>query len=386
MHVCITKFMTMSLKTLRITALLTFIILAAASCKEEEETTYPVLDGDLEIEGLDLFMDASSKETRTIRLKPKGVVHPEGKEIGYYWKVTPIMSKYDTTRYENGLDKPDNSGKPTDGTFEYTIKDSLGTYTVYCYAFASGYSSTYAVSYTTLVKGGENGSISGSGIYDDTYRVTGTQYYYIIAGSQDWINSNIYEDPEGTPFRNSEAMNDVFGRYYNYNDAVQVCSQLPGGDWRLPTEKDWVQLANWLLKDNADAPEVKEYENIFWDKEKNGTPTIAAQLMADASFNTKKMWTYWPAVGAITNRSGLAFIPTGYANLGVTPAVKSGVSYPDASFEGVYDYSVFWTADEVEGESDMAYYRYIFGSQPHFMISKGNKETFGASVRCVRDR
>lgn len=383
MHDCITKFKTMSLKTLKTAALLTLIILAAGSCKKDEETTYPSLEGEISIEGLELFMDASSKESRTLRLKPGGAVHPEGKEVGYYWKVSPLMEKYDTTRYENGLGK---DGKPSDGTFEYPIKDTLGTFTVYCYAYASGYSNTYAVSYTTLVKGGENGSITGSGIYDDTYKVTGTSYRYIIAGNQDWINSNISEDTAGTPFRNADAMAEVFGRYYNYEDAVQVCSQLPGGNWRLPTEQDWINLANWLLKDNADAPEVKEYEDIFWDKEKNGTPTIASQLMADASFNTMKMWTYWPAVGSISNRSGLAFIPTGYANLGVTPAVKSGTGYPDASFEGVYDYSVFWTADEVEGESDMAYYRYIVGSQPHFMISKGNKESFGASVRCVRDR
>lgn len=382
MHVCITKFKTMSLKTLRTTALLTLTILAAASCKEEEETTLPSLGGNISIEGLELFMDASSSGTRTLKLTPKGAEHPEGKEMGYYWKISPVMTKYDTTRYENGLDK---SGKPSDGSFEYTLKDSLGTYTIYCYAYASGYSGTYAVGYTTLVKSGENGSIRGTGIYDDTHHIPGTDYRYTTVGDMEWINSNLHSDPKGAPFRNSEAMGNVFGRYYNYNDAVEACRQLPEEGWRLPTEKDWLNLAEWLLKGNDNAPVLKEYENIYWDKEKNGTPTIASQLMADGSFNSFKMWEYWPAVGDITNRSGLAFIPTGYANLGVTPAVKSGSRYPQANFEGVYDYAVFWTADEVEGESDMAYYRYIFGTQPHFMISKGNKETFGASVRCVRE-
>lgn len=375
----------MSLKTLKTTALLTLIILAAASCKDEEETTYPSLEGDISIEGLELFMDASSDETRTLKLTPKGAVHPEGKEMGYYWKVSPVMDKYDTTRLENGLGK---DGKPSDGSFEYTIKDSLGTYTIYCYAFASGYSGTYAVGYTTLVKGGPDGSISGSGIYDDACDIPGTPYYYITTDNKDWINSNLHVGTTGAAFKNSEPMADIFGRYYNYEDAVQACSQLPseGNAWRLPTEKDWIDLVKWLIADNDAAPEIKEYEDIFWDKEVNGTPTIASQLMADASFNSYKMWEYWPAVGDISNRSGLAFIPTGYANLGLTPAVRSGSLYPEASFEGVYDYSVFWTADEVEGNSDMAYYRYIVGSQPHFMISKGNKESFGASVRCVRDR
>ena len=144
-------------------------------------------------------------------------------------------------------------------------------------------------------------------------------------------------------------------------------------------------MVEWTLRGNDKAPEVKEYSNIYWDKEVNGTPTIAAQLMVNASFNTEEMWTYWPAVGDINNRSGLAFLPTGYANLGVTPAVKSGSNFPNATFEGLYDYSVFWTADEVKGEEDLAYYRYVYSNMPHFMISKGNKETFGASVRCVRE-
>ena len=123
----------------------------------------------------------------------------------------------------------------------------------------------------------------------------------------------------------------------------------------------------------------------FWDKDVNGTPTLASQLMADAYFNSEQMWTYWPEVGDITNRSGLAMIPTGYASLGITPAVKSAADYPNAKFEGLFDYSVFWTSSEVEGEEGMAYYRYIYGNQPHFMIGKGSKEAFGASVRCVRD-
>ena len=83
MHDCITKFKTMSLKTLKTAALLTLIILAAGSCKKDEETTYPSLGGEISIEGLELFMDASSKESRTLRLKPSGAIHPEGKEVGY---------------------------------------------------------------------------------------------------------------------------------------------------------------------------------------------------------------------------------------------------------------------------------------------------------------
>ena len=377
----------MSFKTLKTTILLTLTVLAALSCKKEEESTVlPYLSGTVTISGIEDFVDASSVASRTLKLKPSGITHPEGKGVGYCWKVAPLMDKFDTTRFENGTDKRTEGGKTSDGSFEYVIKDSLGTYTIYCYAFASGYTSSSAMSYTTLVKSGDNGSITNSGIYDDTYEVDGTSYRYITIGNRDWINSNVFQGSNyGVPFRNAEPMAGVFGRYYNYEDAVNVCKSIGDGEWFLPTESDWMGMVRQILLGNNEAPEVKPYSNIYWDKEVNGTPTIAAQLMVKASFNKEEMWTYWPAVGDINNRSGLAFLPTGYANLGVTPAVKSGSNFPNATFEGLYDYSVFWTADEVEGEEDLAYYRYVYGNMPHFMIGKGNKETFGASVRCVRE-
>ena len=81
----------------------------------------------------------------------------------------------------------------------------------------------------------------------------------------------------------------------------------------------------------------------------------------------------------------MAIIPVGYANLGVTPDVPLKSNYPAALFEGTYEYAAFWTADEVESNTDQAYYRYIFTKTPHLMIGKGYKETYGASVRCVRE-
>ena len=388
MHVCITKFKTMSLKTLKTTGLLTLAFLAALSCKKEEETaTLPYLEGDISIVGLEEFMDASTENSRTLRLKPSGAVHPEGKELGYCWKVAPLMTKFDTTRFENGTDKRNGGGKPSDGSFEYVIKDSLTTFTITCYAFASGYTSLSKAGYTTLVKSGPDGSITGSGIYEGHIgEVESRDYFYVTLGQTDWVNANVFENTKpGAPFRNASAMAGVFGRYYSYEEAERVCQDL-GDEWYLPTENDWINMVRHLVGDDENAPEIKEYSNIYWDKEVNGSPTLAARLMADASFNGEKMWSYWPAVGDPVNTSGLAFLPTGYANLGITPtpSVRSGADFPEATFEGLYDYSVFWTADEVEDEEDMAYYRYIIGNQPHFMIGKGPKKTFGASVRCVR--
>ena len=94
----------MSLKKFRIAGILTLGLLASLACKKEEETTsYPSLEGNISIVGLEEFIDASGD--RVLRLKPSGAVHPEDKEMGYCWKVTPVMDKYDTTRFENGLNR-----------------------------------------------------------------------------------------------------------------------------------------------------------------------------------------------------------------------------------------------------------------------------------------
>ena len=80
-------------------------ILSIISCNKDEDTTVsPSLEGSLKIEGAKTFIGAD-KTSRTITLKPSGGVHPEGKTLGYYWKVSPVMTSYDTTRYENGLNK-----------------------------------------------------------------------------------------------------------------------------------------------------------------------------------------------------------------------------------------------------------------------------------------
>jgi uncharacterized protein (TIGR02145 family) len=64
---------------------------------------------------------------------------------------------------------------------------------------------------------------------------------------------------------------------------------------------------------------------------------------------------------------------------------KSKSAYDAALFEGVYEFAAFWTADEAEDNTDMAYYRYLYAKAPHLMIGKGYKSSFGASVRCVRE-
>lgn len=350
----------MSLRKLNTLFWVTMALLASVSCKkDDDDEVLPSLNGNLSFEVAEFVNPGYLAE-----MTPTGIYHPEGKEIGYHWKVTPGMSKPDTTRYESGL-SPD--GKPSDGSFSYRFRDSLTTFTVSCYGFAKGYTSSYTSRYVTVVKPGLDGSLTGTGINaDDRYiTVDGIRYYYKKHNGLDWMRNNLATASYGAPYANAEAAGEILGRFYSYEEAKNAC---PEG-WRLPTDKEWRELAEQLNSDSK----AEAYATI---------PGIAADFMADVSFNGDKMWEYWPQVGEITNKGKLAMIPAGYSNLGERS--EEG-TYPTASFFGAYEYAAFWTADAVEDENGMAYYRYLICDQPDMYAGKGDINTFGASVRCVRE-
>ncbi len=331
---------------------------ALASCKKDEETTTmkPYLSGSVSFD-IDAFVLAE----QTVTLTPDGLSHPDGKGIGYYWKVTPGMDKADTTRLENGL-SPDN--KESDGSFTYRFKDTLATFTVSCTGFADGYNTSYASSYVTTVKPGIDGTISGTGIKKEDAKVyyRGVDYYYTEINGLKWMRINLANNSYGTPYGSYKAMTEVLGVYYSHEDAEKAC---PDG-WTLPTDKQWRELGAYL----NGSPAVDEYMTI---------PGVAASMMGDIQFNGETMWEYWPAVGEITNKSKLAMIPAGYVNLGE----KKDNKYPDAQYTGIDEYAIFWTADKTE--DGMAYYRYINVKQPDMFVGKGDRKTFGANVRCVQN-
>lgn len=306
------------------------------SCKKDDETKVtPSLSG-----ALSFNVPEYVSPNTTLTLTPSGVTHPKDEGLGYYWKVNPTMPKADTTRYENGLDK---NGKPSDGSFTFTFSDTLQTCTISGYAYAKGYSYVMKSIECTVVEGGIDRSITNLGLADKpSIEVNGIVYPYVSIAGLDWLCRNIADKSAGAPYRNSEEMSDVFGRYYSFEDAQKVC---PEG-WRLPTDAEWTAVA-------------ETYE--------------MAALMGNAYFNGELMWEYWPAVGEITNESGLSLIPAGYAELS-----------SNDKFKRINQYAVFWTADTVADEEGMAYYRYIICDQPEFMTGKSDTKTFGASVRCVR--
>lgn len=127
----------------------------------------------------------------------------------------------------------------------------------------------------------------------------------------------------------------------------------------LPTKEDWEKLETFVkAKTEADPTSYGK--------------SVAAALMANASFNGDLILEYWPIVGDITNSSGFSAIPVGYANTEAD------------TFHGPFEYAVFWTATSVEDNAEMAYYRYLICDQPDMFTGKAEKKSFGASVRCIK--
>ncbi len=333
-------------------------IMALASCKDDETTTKPYLSGSLSFD-VEAFVTAGD----VIKMTPTGLSHPDDKGIGYYWKVTPDMETNDTTRLESGLSP---EGQTSDGSLTYKFKDSLTTYTITCTGFADGYNSSYTSVYVTVVKPGLNGSLTGTEIdeFDEQFRDAGIDYYYVNHAGLEWMRNNLANPAAGVPYLNCEAISSIIGRYYSYEEAMSAC---PTG-WRLPTDEEWRKLA---AKVNG-TKTVEPYNTI---------PDIAAAIMGDVKFNSDTMWEYWPKVGDITNKSGLAMIPAGYAVLGESSKGET----VGMNFTGIDEYAVFWTADKVENEEGMAYYRYLICDESGMFSGKGDTKTFGASVRCVRE-
>lgn len=333
----------MSLKNINSLLVVAALALALVSCKEEDTTTTPYLLG--------LSFDCPSYVApgQVVRMEPKGITHPEGEEVGYYWRVTPTMTHNDTT-----------------DLFVHWFSDTLGTYKVTCYAFAAGYAGDSFIKEVQVVKGGLDGSVTGLDIEasDKKISVDGIDYYYETIGGLDWFRTNLMNPQMGAPYVNLEVTSDVFGRYYNHEEAMTAC---PEG-WRLPTEADWMSMASEFTTVSS------EKYSSFID--------VASKFLANSSFNGETILEYWPEVGDVTNESGLSIVPTGYANLG---DVDSEGKYPGALFEGMFEYAAFWTADEVADEEGMAYYRYLISDQPDMFVGKGSVESFGASVRCVRE-
>ena len=255
------KYMIIGRRFLKI-LMISAAVAAAFACKkdDEEEEALPSLGGMVKF-SLDPYMEVNS----TFRVEPSGIYHPEGKGFGYYCKAS--------WKESNDTIKLENSDSFIEEKMLFTFpEDSVGTFTISCTAFASGYYSTSVSRYVTTVSRerslidtllGYDATAYPAGEVIDNRDGEGRTYRTVRIGNAEWFAENLaYKGLDhasgdnqgkavfGIPYQNCEAMSDIFGRYYTWKEAmgldedgnpsgVKLC---PDG-WTVPTDEDWKNLA-----------------------------------------------------------------------------------------------------------------------------------------------
>ena len=312
-------------------------VLCCVACKKDEDETLSYLTGEPEFS-----LPKYAAVGETFSFIASGVTDDDGKEVNYYWYANPLSIR-DTTK-----------------SFTLTLPDSLCTVSLTCSGFADGYYNSSTTHSVTIIRTGrKNGSLSGIDAVEGrdfffTDPRDGHDYLCTTVGSKDWFRENLAFKGSGTPLDNCDAVSDVFGRFYTWNEAVSAC---PDG-WRLSTLDDWADAASTALGSRPD-PSVRFV-------------SAAGAFMGDLKFNGTKMWEYWPDV-KITDKLGLSMIPLGSASR----------MENRTDFKSMYEYATFWTADE--RDDDQAFYRYFFDESPDLFIGYSSKKSFAANIRCVRD-
>ncbi|HAY18946.1 MAG TPA: hypothetical protein DCY24_07140 [Rikenellaceae bacterium] len=325
---------------------------ALPSCKKDKDstTTKDYVSGTL------VFSSSVPTYVRkgdAFSLTPSGITHPGtglAEDVGYYWSRSWESAK-DTTKAET-----DKSG---DGTFKFTVPSKVGTFTVSCVAFANGYYTKSNTASFSVVDPALDSTVTGAYTSKDTKFTDprdGGSYYTTTFNGKTWMKNNLYYSGSGVSYENSEAMDAIFGRYYTWNEAVNAC---PEG-WHLPSEKEFVEMANALAPAGTAFAEKETFTNV------------AGGLMVDARFLGTRMWEYWPQV-KITNKSGFSVLPVGYAN-------DSGSS---PKFTGLNSYAMLWTS--TSDSEDYGFCRYIYVKQNDVLVGARDKKSFRASVRCIKD-
>lgn len=334
------------MKLLKIPFMVALAAVAVMSCKKDEETEVKYMDGSIKLEFPTYVQPGFTKTFNLDTLMT--VTRDDGGKVGYYF-TTPVSGIKDTLVTEDGVVLIQE--------YECVITDTLGNFTLSLTAFGGDYVNTTGSKSFTIVKPGVDGkgSITGFELDDDDKPFTderdGQAYYTSVVGNTEWMRQNLAWKGAGRPYQDCDAMTEIFGRYYTWEEAQSACP--PG--WQLPSDADWAALA----------AEYGDTSTPGYDYE-----GLAGDLLENLYFNGTRMWEYWREVN-VTNAAGLSIMPAGYA------LVEDG----KYNFDDVYEYAAFWTSDS---EGDDGVFRYIVAGYDTVYWGTMPKTDMAYSVRCVR--
>ena len=331
-----------------IVAAVAVLALVLGCKKDDDEETYPSLNGAVKFT-MPLYVYAGD----VIHICPTGIYREN--------KADTLLAvyAYDSSRGVRDTIRFEGDGPEVKADFYFTVPDTIGFFYLSVSYDAEDYyarSSTryYQIVDTLLNTGTLRGYEFAATDGEFTDPRDGRTYRTLKAGTSEWMKQNLAYEKAGSPRNGDRAASFIFGRYYTWTEASGTLC--PEG-WHLPSDTEFIALA-----EAAGATSVTSPADI---------PDAAGRLMGDIYFVKNKMWEFWPEV-KITDDLGFSAIPSGYAQ-------KSGSSY---TYYGMNQYACFWTADEVD--SDFAVARYIYHDKNTVVAARMPKESFAASVRCVR--
>lgn len=303
-------------KTIIFTVILAGIVSVNACNKNETTATTPSLQGLLINEaipyvapGTEQVFKANTSYISTSDASKSG-------PVGIIWQVNNAAK--DTLSRNYLLENPE---------FKYKA-DTLGYYTIACYAFADGYYNSSTVTNFRAI----NPATALTGVASAAS---------VNIDGKEWTASNLYNPDFGVSYKQATVTDTVFGRFYTWEEASEAC---PAG-WHLPSADEWDALGD-----------------TSW------------RLMAPAKFLDDEMWE--PALGQeITNEIGFNAIPVGY--LDNAASVEKYRRYGQMA--------AFWTASDSDSDSSLAQFRFIIYDTPVIMKGNGSKTSLALSVRCVKD-
>ncbi|MCL2726783.1 MAG: hypothetical protein FWD56_00195 [Bacteroidales bacterium] len=257
-------------------------------------------------------------------------------------------------------------------TYTCMSPEKMGSYTISIAVSHEGYYDAGMPQYITVID--SLFFVSVTGIIPGTDSIVdprdGTKYHTRIFGALEWFVQNLNWAGAGNPYAKVEALSTPYGRLYSWNEATsgvaapsQEASSLGLGPqgacppgWSVPTNDDWAHLASVV---NGGTP-ISFFDD--WDG-------VASPLCAYAKLVDVLVWPYSPR----NTKSNLA----AWNGLPGGNSTNNGNNYGNIGNYG------FWLSSS-EADAHNGYYRYIHYDLNQFPYHATDKNSFGASVRCVR--
>lgn len=279
------------------------------------------------------------------------------------YPVTEFGVCWSTSRHPTTEDRRTSDGNGI-GTFSTVLKSLSQNTTYYARAYATNSNGTAYGNEFQFTTASSPTQFNSSLTYGSVTDIDGNVYKTITIGEQDWMAENLrttkYQNGDiigTTPLPDTDISNEIspkyqwvfdanesnlltYGRLYTWYAATDSRKVCPAG-WHVPSDAEWLALANFLGDHRVAGNKLKETGTNHWFSSNTGT----------------------------TNETGFSAIPGGYR-------IFFGTFY------GIGLNSTWWTSSE---STTTTAKRWNTDHDITGIARDGHMKSFGVSIRCLKD-